>query len=58
MNLMTFQILGVLLGGRIGYSILYQWHSLIEDHLQCFEFGKEAWRAMGFHWSCHRNDLV
>ena len=36
MNLMTFQILGVLLGGRIGYSILYQWHSLIEDPLTVF----------------------
>ena len=36
MNLMTFQILGVLLGGRIGYSILYQWNSLIEDPLTVF----------------------
>lgn len=31
MNLMTFQILGVLLGGRIGYGLLYQGNKLLED---------------------------
>ena len=31
MNLMTFQILGVLLGGRIGYALLYQGNKLLED---------------------------
>ena len=33
MNLLTFQILGVLLGGRIGYAILYQGEKLINDPL-------------------------
>ena len=33
MNLMTFQILGVLLGGRIGYAFLYQGSKLIDDPL-------------------------
>ena len=33
MNLMTFQILGVLIGGRVGYAILYQGSKLIEDPL-------------------------
>jgi len=33
MNLMTFQILGVLVGGRVGYAILYQGSKLIEDPL-------------------------
>jgi len=28
---MTFQILGVLLGGRIGYALLYQGNKLLED---------------------------
>jgi phosphatidylglycerol---prolipoprotein diacylglyceryl transferase len=31
MNLMTFQVLGVLIGGRIGYILLYQWESLVAD---------------------------
>ena len=33
MNLLTFQILGVLLGGRIGYAILYQGEKLLNDPL-------------------------
>lgn len=32
-NLMTFQVLGVLLGGRIGYAILYQTEKILEDPL-------------------------
>jgi len=31
MNLMTFQVIGVLVGGRIGYVLLYQWDSLLAD---------------------------
>ena len=33
MNLMTFQVLGVLVGGRIGYALLYQWESFLRDPL-------------------------
>lgn len=33
MNLMTFQILGVLIGGRIGYVLLYQTSKLWQDPL-------------------------
>lgn len=33
MNLMTFQILGVLIGGRIGYVLLYQTSKFWEDPL-------------------------
>jgi len=32
-NLMTFQILGVILGGRLGYAILYQTERVLEDPL-------------------------
>ena len=32
-NLMTFQIMGVILGGRIGYAILYQTERVFEDPL-------------------------
>ena len=30
---MTFQVLGVLVGGRIGYALLYQWESFLRDPL-------------------------
>jgi phosphatidylglycerol---prolipoprotein diacylglyceryl transferase len=33
MNLMTFMVLGVLLGGRIGYALLYRWGEFLEDPL-------------------------
>jgi len=33
MNLMTFMVLGVLLGGRVGYALLYRWGEFIEDPL-------------------------
>ena len=33
MNLMTFLVLGVLLGGRIGYALLYRWDEFTEDPL-------------------------
>jgi phosphatidylglycerol:prolipoprotein diacylglycerol transferase len=33
MNLMTFLILGVLLGGRIGYALLYRWDEFLADPL-------------------------
>ena len=33
MNLMTFLVLGVLLGGRIGYALLYRWNEFMEDPL-------------------------
>lgn len=33
MNLMTFMVLGVLLGGRIGYALLYRWGEFMEDPL-------------------------
>lgn len=33
LNLMTFQVLGVLLGGRIGYALLYQIDRVIADPL-------------------------
>ena len=33
MNLMTFLVLGVLLGGRIGYALLYRWNEFTEDPL-------------------------
>ena len=36
MNLMTFQILGVLIGGRIGYTLLYQGSKFLEDPLILF----------------------
>ena len=36
MNLMTFQILGVLIGGRIGYALLYQGSKFLEDPLIIF----------------------
>ncbi len=31
MNLMTFQVIGVLIGGRIGYLLLYQWEKFSND---------------------------
>ena len=36
LNLMTFQVLGVLLGGRIGYALLYQTEHLLSDPLMLF----------------------
>ena len=33
MNLMTFQVIGVLVGGRIGYALLYQWEAFLTDPL-------------------------
>ena len=33
MNLMTFQVLGVLIGGRVGYLFLYQIDKFVEDPL-------------------------
>jgi phosphatidylglycerol---prolipoprotein diacylglyceryl transferase len=33
MNLMTFMVIGVLLGGRIGYALLYRWNDFTEDPL-------------------------
>ena len=33
MNLMTFQVIGVLVGGRIGYVLLYQWEAFLTDPL-------------------------
>ena len=33
---MTFQVLGVLLGGRIGYALLYQTEHLLSDPLMLF----------------------
>ena len=36
MNLMTFQILGVLIGGRVGYALLYQGAKFIDDPLILF----------------------
>jgi phosphatidylglycerol:prolipoprotein diacylglycerol transferase len=33
MNLMTFQILGVLIGGRMGYALLYQGSKFLNDPL-------------------------
>ncbi|MBT3666996.1 MAG: prolipoprotein diacylglyceryl transferase [Opitutae bacterium] len=36
MNLMTFQILGVLMGGRIGYALLYQGSKFLDDPLIIF----------------------
>ena len=33
MNLMTFMVIGVLLGGRIGYALLYRWGEFMEDPL-------------------------
>ena len=33
MNLMTFLVIGVLLGGRIGYALLYRWNEFTEDPL-------------------------
>jgi len=32
-NLMTFQVLGVLLGGRIGFALLYRTEELVNDPL-------------------------
>ncbi len=37
LNLMTFQILGVLLGGRVGYVFLYQFEALLRDPLLIFK---------------------
>jgi phosphatidylglycerol:prolipoprotein diacylglycerol transferase len=36
LNLMTFQILGVLLGGRIGFALLYRTEELLSDPLMIF----------------------
>ncbi len=36
MNLITFQILGVLIGGRIGYLLLYQGEKFLTDPLSIF----------------------
>jgi len=36
LNLMTFQILGVLLGGRIGFALLYRTEELFQDPLMLF----------------------
>lgn len=33
MNLMTFQVIGVLIGGRVGFLFFYQFDSLLEDPL-------------------------
>ncbi|MDA0723988.1 MAG: prolipoprotein diacylglyceryl transferase, partial [Verrucomicrobia bacterium] len=33
LNLLTFQVLGVLLGGRVGHALLYNWPKLMEDPL-------------------------
>ena len=33
LNLMTFQVIGVLVGGRIGYVLLYQWEAFLTDPL-------------------------
>ena len=33
MNLITFQVIGVLIGGRIGYLLLYQGEKFLEDPL-------------------------
>ncbi|MDA7758018.1 prolipoprotein diacylglyceryl transferase [Opitutales bacterium] len=36
MNLMTFQVIGVLIGGRVGYLLLYQGEKFITDPLSIF----------------------
>lgn len=36
LNLMTFQIIGVLLGGRIGFALLYRTEELINDPFMIF----------------------
>ena len=36
LNLLTFQVLGVLLGGRVGHALLYNWPKLMEDPLMLF----------------------
>jgi phosphatidylglycerol:prolipoprotein diacylglycerol transferase len=36
LNLMTFQILGVLLGGRIGFALLYRTEELLSDPMMIF----------------------
>ena len=46
MNLLTFQILGVLLGGRIGYAILYQGEKLFAMGLVIIGVYKEMHPVM------------
>ena len=36
MNLVTFQVIGVLVGGRIGYLLLYQGEKFLNDPLTIF----------------------
>ncbi len=36
LNLMTFQVLGVLLGGRLGFVLLYRTEELLQDPLMIF----------------------
>ena len=43
MNLITFQVIGVLIGGRVGYLLLYQGDKFLEDPLPSFGYGKVVW---------------
>ena len=57
MNLMTFQILGVLIGGRVGYAILYQGSKLIEDPLIILRVWEGGMASHGgFVGVCHCDD--
>ena len=40
---MTFQIMGVILGGRIGYAILYQTERVLKIHFLSCGSGRVAW---------------
>ena len=40
MNLITFQVIGVLIGGRVGYLLLYQGSKFLEDPLSLIRYGK------------------
>jgi len=46
MNLITFQVIGVLIGGRIGYLLLYQGDKFISDPLSIMRVWKVAWQVM------------
>ena len=46
LNLMTFQILGVLLGGRIGFVLLYRTEEFFNDPLMIFYVWQGGWPVM------------
>ena len=49
---MTFQIIGVLLGGRIGYLFLYQFETIISDPFQVLRVWQGGMASHGGFYRC------